>query len=231
MPSQSGVFADCAACGGGGEGGGGGLSLFSLLKPTNNATSSACSALRRIGGLGFWVSGWARHLFPAGRALLRGRKPFAAAFRQSEGTVSSPRPRRNFPSIQIAHTCFGARDIPIAVRHKPWLVRGHVPARARYRTGGRVSRTAPAHKPVRSRHCEGAGATTEIGMVRIMVPNTSRAAHSAGMPSGCEAVSRLDARVAEAETSPCDAHLVRRMLTPLAGGAMAPTSSPLAGGC
>ena len=135
MPSLAGVIADCAG-GGGGEGGGGGLSLVSLLKPKNNAASSACSALRRIGGLGSWVSGWARHLCPAGRALLRGRKPFAAAFRQSEGTVSSPRPRRRFPSIQIAHTHFGARDILLAVRHKPWLVRGHVTARSRSRTGG-----------------------------------------------------------------------------------------------
>ena len=34
---------------------------------------------------------------------------------------------------------------------------------SRYRTGGRVSRTASAHKPVRPRHCEGARATTKIG--------------------------------------------------------------------
>ena len=104
MPSRSGVFADCAAGGGGHEGGGGGLSPFSLLQPKNNATSSACSALRRIGGLAFWVSGWARHLFPAGSALLRGRKPFAAAFRQSERVSSfSTRPFKPQPFELRSH--------------------------------------------------------------------------------------------------------------------------------
>ena len=111
MPSRSGVFADCAAGGGGHEGGGGGLSPFSLLKPKNNATSSACSALGRIGGLAFWVPGWARHLFPAGRALLRGRKPFAAAFRWFRGWAARAGARATKRANQIKRRPFRSRDI------------------------------------------------------------------------------------------------------------------------